>query len=183
MTGRTHPKIGTKPDLAADGEYLSCIGDLIAHPLVLSMKNYIQHGNTDCLGHCLYVSYTGYLLCRRLGLDHRSAARGGLLHDFFLYDWHQKGSSGGLHGFTHPRTALRNADGHFDLGAVEKDIIAKHMWPMTLTPPLYKETLIIIAADKYCALREIFGARRNRSAEAASPGAPVFTAAEGQNPV
>ncbi len=156
-------KLNLKADSSDDQEYIACIRDLIDHDMVRSMKNYIQHGDIDCLEHSLYVSYSGYLVCRRMGLDYRSAARGGLLHDFFLYDWHIKGSHEGLHGFTHPRVALENANKLFCLNAMEKDIILKHMWPMTIKPPKYKETCIVIAADKYCASMEIFdfGERKN----------------------
>lgn len=98
-----------QPDPSTDIDYLDSIGDLISYPLVRSMKNYIQNGDVDCLEHSLYVSYYSYLVCRRINLNYRCAARGGLLHDFFLYDWHIKGSHKGLHGLNHPRSALRNA--------------------------------------------------------------------------
>jgi uncharacterized protein len=97
------------------------------------------------------------LVCRYLGLDYCSAARGGLLHDFFLYDWHITKQQKGLHGFTHPYTALKNANRFFNLNDLEKDIIVKHMWPLTIRLPKYKETLIVVLVDKYCAIMEIFG--------------------------
>jgi len=163
MIGWIISKLRLEPDSCADAEYLDCISGLIAHEMVRSMENYIQHSDINCLEHSLYVSYSSYLVCRRMGLDYRSAARGGLLHDFFLYDWHVKGSHKGLHGFIHPRIALQNADKQFSLNALEKDIILKHMWPLTIKPPKYKETCIVIAADKYCAFIEIFdfGERKN----------------------
>jgi uncharacterized protein len=146
-------------------EYLDYISDLISHEMVRSMKNYPQHSATDCLEHNLYVSYSSYLICRRLGLDDRSAARGGLLHDFFLYDWHVKVKRPyeGLHGFVHPRIALRNANQYFQLNELEQDIIVKHMGPLTITLPKHKEAFIVALADKYCAFMEIcnFGERKN----------------------
>jgi len=81
--------------------------------------------------------------------------RGGLLHDFFLYDWHVKNQRKGLHGFTHPRVALENAIEHFDLNDTEKDIIEKHMWPLTIRLPKTKESLVVSLVDKYCSLLEI----------------------------
>ena len=45
----------------------------------------------------------------KLNCDKGSLVRGALLHDYFLYDWHQPHKEYGLHGFTHPSTALRNA--------------------------------------------------------------------------
>lgn len=123
------------------------------------MRKYIQHKDIDCFVHCLHVSYVSYIICRKLGLDWRAAARGGLLHDFFLYDWHIKKSAGikELHGFKHPRTALFNARLYFNINDVEKDIILNHMWPMTFRLPRYKETYVIAAVDKYCAFMESSG--------------------------
>jgi len=156
MIGWFISKLRLEPDSSDDMEYLDCIRDLIGHQTVRSMKNYIQHGDVDCLGHSLYVSYCSYLVCRRLGLDYRSAARGGLLHDFFLYDWHVEKPYRGLHGLEHPRIALQNANQYFRMNEMEKDIICKHMWPLTITPPKYMETLIVIVVDKYCAFMETF---------------------------
>ena len=74
----------------------------------------------------------------------------------FLYDWHQKGSHQGLHGFTHPEAALRNASQICVLTEVEQDIIVKHMWPLTLRKvPKYRESFVVSSADKICALAEM----------------------------
>lgn len=148
-------KLSLKADSSSDGEYEKCICDLIQHEMVGTMENFIQHGDINCLEHSLYVSYSSFLICRRLGLDYRSAARGGLLHDFFLYDWHIAKPYRGPHGFIHPAVALKNANRHFTLNDREKDIIRKHMWPMTMRPPRYKETVVVLLVDKYCATMEI----------------------------
>ncbi|WP_368488766.1 HD family phosphohydrolase [Clostridium sp. BJN0013] len=136
-------------------EYKKCISDLIQHEDVISMGNFIQHSDINCLQHSIYVSYISYLVCKDLSLDYNSAARGGLLHDFFLYDWHVKRYDKGLHGFTHPYTALENASRIFQLNDMEKDIIVKHMWPLTLKLPKYKESFIVMLVDKYCASTEV----------------------------
>ena len=117
-----------KIKLRSYDEYKICIGDLAENEVIGSMDSFIQHGNVTCLQHSIYVSYISYFICRRLGLDYCSAARGGLLHDFFLYDWHIRNSHKGLHGFTHPYTALENANkaitinninlGYFNVGMI-----------------------------------------------------------------
>jgi len=43
----------------------------------------------------------------------------------------------------HPRVALENAIEHFDLNDTEKDIIEKHMWPLTIRLPKTKESLVV----------------------------------------
>ncbi|MHB8172536.1 MAG: HD domain-containing protein [Thermincolia bacterium] len=144
-----------KADSRSYDEYKKCISDLAQNEIIYSMDNFIQHSNITCLEHSVYVSFISYLICRRFGLDHRSAARGGLLHDFFLYDWHITKPVKGLHGFTHPYAALENASKFFNLNDLEKDIIVKHMWPLTVKLPKYKEAYIVAFADKYCASMEI----------------------------
>ena len=132
--------------------------DLIENEIVLSMKNFIQHGSTTCYDHCLSVSYYSYKIAKKFNLDAKSVARAGLLHDLFLYDWHKVLEKKPLfqkHGFTHPRTALENACKYFNLNEIEKDIIEKHMWPLTPRPPRYAETYLVGLADKIAACLEM----------------------------
>lgn len=138
--------------------FLECVRDILEHPAFQSMDQYIQHGGTTCLEHCLRVSYMSYLICRRKGLHFCEAARGGLLHDLFLYDWHVHGRETGehFHGFTHPRTALENAEKYFSLTERERNLILRHMWPLTPLPPKYREGYVVIYADKLCSLEEIW---------------------------
>ena len=56
--------------------------------------------------------------------------------------------------FKHPKTALKNAQDNFTLNALEKDIIRKHMWPLTPRFPKYKETFIVNIIDKIIATKE-----------------------------
>ena len=55
---------------------------------------------------------------------------------------------------THAHTALRNASRDFTLNAVERDVIARHMFPLNLTPPRYRESVLVCLADKFCAVTE-----------------------------
>ena len=141
-------------------QFRYCISDLIDSPIVKDMNNYIQHSCVTTLEHCVFVSYLSFLMCRFLGLNYYAAARGGLLHDLFLYDWHDSDKRGKLHGFTHPTAALKNACEHFELTNMEKDIIKKHMWPLTISFPKYKESYIVSLADKLCTCIEVFGFHR-----------------------
>ena len=131
-----------------------CIADLQQHPVVAEMKRYPQHGVTSCSAHCLRVAYGNYIICKRLGLDYRSAARAGMLHDLFLYDWHVPDRSHKWHGLIHAKIALENARRYFSLNPKECDMIRKHMFPLNLALPRYKETVVIVLVDKYCSLTE-----------------------------
>ncbi len=132
-----------------------CVEDLLKNEQIQSMSKYIHHSNVTCLDHSMHVSFKAYVVCRRLGLDYRSAARGALLHDFFLYDWHVHQPGRGLHGFVHPKIALENAQAITKLNAIEEDIIIKHMWPLTLSLPKHREAMVVIWVDKYCTILEM----------------------------
>jgi uncharacterized protein len=141
---------------AAYAEYAACIDDLIYSPTVQMLDGFKHHQNVSRLDHSLNVSFTSYSLCKVLGWDYRSAARGGLLHDLFLYDWRTTTLEEGRHGFAHPQIALNNASEEFSLNSLEKDIILKHMFPLTWQPPGYRESIMVCLVDKCCALQEIF---------------------------
>ena len=68
------------------------------HPDVQRMREYIQHGSVTTYQHCKNVALVSFWLNRRLRLhaDETSLAVGALLHDFYLYDWHNKGTFHGL---------------------------------------------------------------------------------------
>lgn len=136
--------------------FLDCISDLIESEVVQKMCNFTQHGDTTTFDHCLMVSFKSFQFCRKFNLDYRAAARGGLLHDLFLYDWHDKDLGVNLHGFYHPGIALRNAEKAFVLDDKEKEIIKKHMWPLTVVPPKCREAYVICYFDKTCTLKEVF---------------------------
>lgn len=138
-----------------DKEFIEIIDDILKNDTVQMMKNYRQHYQTSCFDHCLMASYSCYLHCKVHHLDYISCARAAMLHDLFLYDWRKRDNGRkGLHAFTHPQTAFENANRLFNLSEKEKDIILKHMWPLTLTLPKYRESFILTLVDKRCALNE-----------------------------
>jgi len=75
-----------------------------------------------------------------------------LLHDLFFYDWLREGPR--LHGFRHPNICLKNARKITSLSRKEEDIIKKHMWPLTIIPPFYKESFIVSLVDTFCSTRD-----------------------------
>ncbi len=138
-------------------EFIHQITPIIENEKVKRMDKYIQHGETSTLEHCIAVSYMSYYIAKRLHIrcDYHSLIRGALLHDYFLYDWHDKDSSHKLHGFHHAKTALKNASLDFELTEIEKDIIAKHMFPLNIKLPKYRESYIVTLADKICSSYEV----------------------------
>ncbi len=128
-------------------------------------RNFIQHGHTSVYTHCISVAYTSCMIAARFNLkvDIPKLVRGALLHDYFLYDWHNARSLL-LHGFTHPKRALVNACEEFRLSPLECNIISRHMFPLTPIPPLYMEGWIVNIADKYCFVRESFAGEKSWAA-------------------
>lgn len=138
-------------------EFLAHVEDLMASPVVRRMRLFRHHHRVTCLQHSVSVAYLSFLVVRRLGGDARAAARGGLLHDLFLYDRREKDSYQGLHGLVHPRIALANAQRYFELNELEREIILTHMFPIGTAIPRHPESLTVCLVDKYCAVNEFIG--------------------------
>jgi uncharacterized protein len=137
-----------------DEFYLS-IEDLLEDQSVMELDKFTHHYCYTRLKHSLDVSYNSFFIAKLLHWDSRSVARAGLLHDLFFYDWRDEEYEGKNHAVEHPKVALENAKKICDLNKVEEDIILKHMWLVTPTPPRYREGYIVTFMDKYCASREL----------------------------
>lgn len=110
----------------------------------------ISHHMTSRLMHSMNVAYLSYIVAKRLGYDYTKVVRGALLHDYFV----ESGKSSFILLIRHPRLALKNAKRQFNLSNVEEDIIVRHMFPLTLVPPKYKESWVVCVVDTYCAILE-----------------------------
>lgn len=150
-----------------EAEFNAIVEDILTHPEFMRLKEF-RHHTSSIYEHALAVSFLSYRISKQFGLDYRSAARGGLLHDFFLYDWRNHDVPDlpreKFHGLEHPKIALENARRHFEVNEVERDCILRHMWPLTLTPPRFRESFVVCMADKYVASREYLMRRRDASA-------------------
>ncbi len=135
-------------------EFLEIVNDILENETVQDLKNYKHHYGFTRLEHSMSVAYYSYLICKILHLDYKSIARAGLLHDLFFYDCESDDTRIEHHIWIHPKIVLNNAEKLFELNKKERDIILKHMWPITLVPPKYIESFIITLVDKYCALKE-----------------------------
>ncbi|MDD7183162.1 MULTISPECIES: HD domain-containing protein [Peptostreptococcus] len=122
----------------------------------LKLHDFIQHGDTTTYDHCIQVAKYSCQIATRFNLevDYRAMIRGALLHDYFLYDWHDSEKDAKFHGFTHPYRALSNAKKDYKIGEIEENIIVRHMFPLTVIPPKNLESWLVCVADKICALSE-----------------------------
>ncbi len=142
--------------------------DILTSEKFLSLKNFIQHGNVTVYEHCINVTLCAIKLNRKLGIHakEKQLVRGALLHDYFLYDWHNSEAPGNihpkLHGFYHPGIAVKNATRDFSLSEREIDIIRKHMWPLTVDPPRCREAWVVCMADKYASTLETLKLKKGK---------------------
>ncbi len=140
-----------------DAYFIEVAKEIIESEIYRKMKDYCAHGNISVYEHSLYVAEYAYLYAKKKGLDldYKSLIRGALLHDFYLYDWHRSGEGHKLHGFRHPFFAYRNAKKNFAINDIEGNIIKAHMFPIVFwCIPRYKETWVVIKADRHCAYYE-----------------------------
>ena len=147
----------SKKDLSELDDFYGCISDLLESRSVEHLKDFSHHLGTSRFQHCLNVSYYNFLICRKLGLDAKSGARAGLLHDFFFYNRQDKTAVNikGPHVSVHPIVAFENACDHFPINELEGDMIVCHMWPLTKNFPRHRESFVITFVDKFCAVAEI----------------------------
>ena len=130
--------------------------DILKSANMQKEKKFLQHGKVSVYSHSVRVAVLSLFLAEllRVKVNKEAMMRGALLHDYFLYDWHEKDDSHRWHGFSHARVALKNAKKDFQLGEIEQDVIQKHMFPLNLKPPKYKESVLVCLADKLSALEE-----------------------------
>lgn len=168
-TGEKHkaaflsPKGMVRLGVNDEARFRSALKDVERDADVCLMKNYRQHKGNSTFRHCHNVAVYSFMLAQRLrwDIDEDALARGAMLHDFHLYTRQDEQINFLLHAFLHPKLALRNAEGTFELNDKEKNIITSHMWPLTpLNVPKSKEAFLVTLADKYCAFREMQGHHR-----------------------
>ena len=140
-------------------EFYTLIREIVKSDEFCKMKKCRHHIKTSAHDHSIKVAWLCYLHAKRFGTktDIKRFLRGALLHDFYLYDRSNK-SLNKHHSIMHPKHALNNAKKHYcDLCDFETDMIANHMFPLTLTPPKTREGWIVCFYDKVAAVSDFFG--------------------------
>lgn len=139
-------------------EFEEITKEFLINKKFMELNKYIAHGNTSVFTHILNVSY----LCYKYAVSHKnkkydlkSLVRGAMMHDMYFYDWHNKDHKR-PHGFHHSKVAYQNAKELFLINDIEKDIILKHMFPLTIFKiPRYKESWLVQKMDKKATLKEM----------------------------
>lgn len=123
-------------------------------------KQYKHHKFSTTYQHSIHVANISLELVRKYNIKNiskKELIRGALLHDYYLYNWHNVDEKWHKpHAYKHPKIAENNAIRDFNITKKEKDIILKHMWPLTIKLPKYKESWIVMIADKIATFIERF---------------------------
>lgn len=153
---RNGKKMQVKLEKEDERRFREILTEVCRNSRLLSSEHFIQHGTTSVFRHSVAVAYVSFYIARKYHIRVREKAliRGALLHDYFLYDWHEKDASHKWHGFFHAGEALRNAMEDFELSEIEQDTIARHMFPLNPIPPRHREAWIVCLADKICSSGE-----------------------------
>ena len=129
-------------------------------PDVETMEQFVQHGDTSTLGHSENVAWISFLVNEKLHLnaDEKTLVEAAILHDFYLYDWHDMKADKTdrkAHRHNHPEIACENAKELFEIPEKTQEAIRSHMWPVSIKKiPRSKEAAILCMVDKYCAFVE-----------------------------
>ena len=136
-----------------DKEFLSYVQEILDSDEFKKRKKFEHHENESVYDHSLKVAYDSYLYAKKHKLNVRDISIGGLLHDFYYKPWkedHEKKPLLKKHGFVHAKEALENSHKHFPHLMNDRidNIILRHMFPLNIKPPKYKESWVVTMMDK-----------------------------------
>lgn len=140
-------------------------------------RKYMKHHDDSVYAHSVSVSFNAYKRAKRKNKNEefcKNVAIAGLLHDFYTRAWQysesleniddkhkvrftDKKNNKDLHGFTHATDALNNSKEYFPELMNERieDAIKKHMFPLNIKPPIYKEGWYVTMMDKYVSFKKL----------------------------
>lgn len=133
--------------------YNSIVKDILDNEEFNKLK-YIEHHGITRYEHSFRVSYISYMIASKLHFNKEEVARASLLHDFFISSDDRTSKEKFLSTFTHPKEALKHSSKYFNLTKREANIIKSHMFPLYVTIPRYKESILVSLVDKVVAFYE-----------------------------
>lgn len=142
--------------ILSDTEFKNLIEEYLKDEKIQSLRN-IPHHDSNRFDHSLKVAYEAYKICKKHNLNYESAAKAGLLHDFYFNRINECTTIKDkvkLFSNEHPEDAVKNASERFELTDLEKDIIISHMWPTSKHMPKHKESFVVSLVDKKFSFKE-----------------------------
>lgn len=156
-------------------EWMLIVEDVLLHDEFQKRKLFLHHHHLSVWDHSILVSFRAFEVAKYFHADARICALAGLLHDFYSQAWistpeleqlengkyttlmKEKKPFYKMHAFTHAEDASENYIRFFPELKNKKitDSIKRHMFPLTLIPPKYKEGFIITIIDKFNSVHEM----------------------------
>ncbi len=156
-------------------EWFSIVKPYINNNEFQKRRLFLHHKNSSVWQHSINVSFKAFKYAKKIGADKRVCAIAGLFHDFYPQAWLYseelyKFDASYLkriqlreplfqkHGFTHAREAYDNFIKYFPEEKNKKieNCIKRHMFPLNIVPPKYKESWIITFTDKQDSIKDTF---------------------------
>ena len=156
-------------------EWYQIVEDILKNPEFQKRKLFMHHHNLTVWDHSILVSFKAYMAGGYFKADRRICAIAGLFHDFYSQAWISTPEIEALengkytklmkepkpwykmHGFTHAKDASINYIKYFPELEDKKitNSILRHMFPLNIIPPRYKEGFIITMIDKLNSVHEL----------------------------
>ena len=156
-------------------EWYLLVKDILLHDEFQKRKLFLHHHCLSVWEHSILVSFKSFLASKTFHANSRVCAIAGLLHDFYPYAWLYNKDleelDGGIylsridkkmslfkkHGFTHAKEAAENYIKYFPELEDKRitNAIKRHMFPLNIIPPRYKEGFIITSVDKLNSVKEL----------------------------
>ena len=150
----------------------------IVKPILLSdefqKRLNFKHHHHSVFYHSVLVSYNSFEYAVSHNVNPYNCAIAGLLHDFYPYPWqyseeleemnpkykerlNKKKKLFEKHGFTHAREALENVNKYYSEYSNDRidNAILRHMFPLNIAVPKYKESWVVTLEDKIVSVKEL----------------------------
>ncbi len=157
-------------------EWFMLVEDILMNDEFQKRKIFPHHHNMSVWDHSILVSFRSFIVAKTFHASEEVCAIAGLLHDFYPWSWiyseeleeldegiylfelrRKKKGLFDLHGFTHANAASINYVKYFPELENKRvtNAIKRHMFPLNIVPPRYKESLIITIIDKLNSVNEL----------------------------
>jgi len=137
-----------------DKEFKKIVKDILRNKEFKKLYN-IEHHGISRYEHLVKIAYYSFIIAKKLKMDYKSVARGGLLHDFYLDGDERSATKKFMDTFIHPKKALMTSKNIFNLNKMEENIIISHMFPIYPVLPRYKESILVNLVDKVLGFKEM----------------------------
>lgn len=162
-------------------EWYSYVVEILLNKEFQKRKLFYHHYRITVWEHSINVSFTCFLIAKKLKLNKKVCAISGMLHDFYSHAWiyneelakidngkyvseiGKKNKFFKQHGFTHAESATKNYLRYFYYLQDVKitNSIRRHMFPLNITPPRYIEGYVLTVADKYVSIKDFIKSHKH----------------------